>query len=99
MNNQPSSPVEPSESSQLRNWTRFLPDTPEMSVIIGDERKSTTILDESFGGIGVTIEMEDALNVQVADQLTVLHCDHPTAGRVQWIQRDQEAQRVRLGIH
>jgi len=98
MNSQPSSPAEPIDFSKGRNWTRFPPDTPKMSVIVGDERRTATIFDESFGGIGVMIEMEDSVKVQVGDQLTVLHCDHPTAGRVQWIQRDQEAHKVRLGI-
>ena len=60
---------------KARNWTRFPPDMPETSVIVGDERKSATILNESFGGIGVTIEMDDSVNVQVGDQLTVLHSD------------------------
>ena len=71
---------------------------PEMSVIVGDERRIATILDESFGGIGLMLEMADSVKVQVGDQLTVLHSDYPTPGWVKWIQRDQETKKVRLGI-
>jgi len=99
MNNQSSSPAEPILSSQLRNWTRFPPDQPKMWVIVGDEQKYATVLDESFGGIGVTIEMEDSVKVQVGDQLILLHYEYPILGRVQWIQRDQETKTLRLGIH
>ena len=99
MNNQPSLPADSIESSQIRIWTRFPSDKPEMWVIVGNERKSATVLNESFGGIGVTIEMEDSVNVQVGDQLIVLHCDCPTPAQVKWIEQNQEGKKVRLGIH
>jgi len=98
MNNQQSLPAEPSDHEQRRSHTRLPPDRPEMYVIVGKERKLASVLNESFGGIGVTLEMEDSVNVQVGDQLTVLHYEWPTPGQVQWIQRTQEVQRVRLGI-
>ena len=77
MTGQPSSPAEHTSDSQFRSWTRFSPDKPETWVIIKDERKRATIFDESFGGIGMTIEMADAIDVQVDDDLVVLHNDHP----------------------
>lgn len=98
MNNQPSLPAEHIANSEFRDWTRFPPDMPETWVIVGDERKRATTLDESFGGIGVMIEMADASDVKIGDQLIVLQHDYPMPGRIQWIQRNQEAQRVRLGI-
>ena len=99
MNKQLPYPVDSIASSQIRIWTRFPPDSPEMQVIVGNERKSAIVLNESYGGIGITIEMEDSVNVQVGDQLIVVHCESPTPAQVQWIQRNQEAQKVRLGIH
>ena len=98
MTNQPSLPAEPTYCSQIRNSIRFPPDKPQTWVIVGDERKNATILNESFGGLGVTIEMPDAVNVQVGDTLIVQYCDYPTLGRVQWIQQNPEAQQIRLGV-
>jgi hypothetical protein len=98
MDDQLSSLPERIDGSKSRRWTRFPPDKSETWVIAKDERMSATICDESFGGIGVTIDMADAANVQVGDQLIVLHYDYPTPGRVQWIERDQEAKLIRLGI-
>jgi hypothetical protein len=98
MNNQPSLPAEHNDHSQIRNWTRFPPDSPGMWVIVGDEQKGATLFDESFGGIGIVIEIADAVNVQVGDPLIVFHYDYPTPGRVQWIQRNPETQQARLGI-
>ena len=95
MNDQP--PAEHIANAELRDWNRFPPDTPETCVIVADKRKCATILDESFGGIGVTIEMADAVNVKVGDPLIILHYN-PMPGRVQWIQKDRKTQRVRLGI-
>jgi hypothetical protein len=98
MNSQPTLPLEPTASSQIRVWTRFLPDTPEMVVIVGDARNRASLLDESFGGIGITIEMEDSVDVQVGEHLIVLHYDCPTPAQVQWIERNHEAGQIRLGI-
>lgn len=97
MNSESSSPGEHIANAESRDWTRFPPDAPETCVIVRDERKSAMILDESLSGIGVTIEMADAMNVKVGDRLIVLHYN-PMPGRVQWIQRDKKTQRVRLGI-
>jgi hypothetical protein len=99
MTGQPSSPADPTCCSEKRSSIRFPPDKPQTWVIVNDEPNHATILDESFGGIGVTIEMSDAVNVQVGDRLVILHCDCPTPGEVQWIQRNQEARQIRLGIH
>jgi hypothetical protein len=98
MMDQPYSSSEDNGCPNVRSWTRFPPDKAEAWVIVADQRKSATIVDESFGGIGMTMEMADAVNIQVGKELIVLHCDYPTPGRVQWIQRNQETQRIRLGI-
>jgi hypothetical protein len=98
MTKQPSLPAEPTYCSQIRTSIRFPSDKPQTWVIVGDERKNATILNESFGGLGVTIEMSDAVDVRVGDTLIVQYCDYPTTGRVQWIERNQEAQQIRLGI-
>jgi hypothetical protein len=98
MNDQPSAPTKNIDHAKCRLWTRLPPEQRETSVIVQDERKTATVCDESFGGIGLTMAMADAVNVQVGDPLVVLYYDYPTPGRVQWIDRDQEAQRVRLGI-
>jgi hypothetical protein len=98
MNNRPSSPVEQTNWLPVRRGVRFPPDQSETSVIVRDARKSATILNESYGGIGITIEIADDVKVQVDDALIVLYYGCPTAGRVQWIQRDQETQKVCLGV-
>ena len=98
MNNQLPLPAEYIDYSKLRGSIRFPPDTSETWVAIRDEQKNATITNESVGGIGVTIAMEDSRNVQVGDLLIVLHHDCPTPALVQWIERDQEAQKVRLGL-
>jgi hypothetical protein len=98
INNQPFSPAEHNDDVQNRLWTRFPSDTPEIWVIVKGERKRATVLNESYGGIGVTMEMADTADVQVDDPLIVLHCDYPTPCRVQWVQRNQETQKVCLGI-
>ena len=67
-------------------------------MIIDNERTSAAVADESQGGIGITLEMDDTLDVQVGDPLVVLQDDYPTSGEVQWMQQDPEAQKVRLGI-
>ncbi|MGO9114088.1 MAG: PilZ domain-containing protein [Thermoguttaceae bacterium] len=92
MNSQPSSPAEHNNLSLLRSSIRFPPDKSETWVLVGDERNSATVVDESFGGMGLTLELADAANLQMGDRLIVLHCDCPTPCRVQWIQRDQETQ-------
>ncbi|MGO9108815.1 MAG: hypothetical protein ACLP9L_06245 [Thermoguttaceae bacterium] len=91
-------PVEHNNDVEGRLWLRFPPVTPETWVIVAGERKHATILDESYGGLGMMMEMEDAVDVQADDALLVLHCDYPTPCRVQWIQRNQETQKVCLGI-
>jgi|SRR5271157_3940137 len=98
MNTQPHSPAERNDVVESRLWLRFPPVAPEAWVLVGDERKHATILDESYGGIGIMMEMADAVKVQADDPLIVIHCDYPTPGRVQWIQRNQETQKVCLGI-
>jgi hypothetical protein len=98
MNSKPSSPAEHNEDAKRRLWLRFPSDMLEMWVIVGGEQKHATVLDESVGGIGIMMEMADAVNVQVDDPLIALPCDCPTPCRVQWIQRNQETQKVRLGI-
>ncbi|MGO9110892.1 MAG: PilZ domain-containing protein [Thermoguttaceae bacterium] len=98
MDHQTSSPAEPSDHAQLRSCTRFPPDKSETWLLVGDERKSATVLDESFGGMGLMIESADAANVRVGDRLTVLEYGFPALGQVQWIRRDHETQKVCLGI-
>jgi hypothetical protein len=98
MNNQPILPAEPVATSQLRGWTRFPPDTREICVIFGDVRKTATLVDESYGGIGVTFATDDWAGVQVGDKLTVLQAGHPTPGQIQWIQPDEASGKTRCGI-
>ncbi|MGO9109063.1 MAG: PilZ domain-containing protein [Thermoguttaceae bacterium] len=98
MDSQTSSPAEHDGVSQVPGSVRLPPDEPKMWVLVGDERKSATIVDESFGGIGVLMEMADAANLQVGDRLTVLYYGSPTQGQVRWLQRNQETQKVCLGI-
>jgi len=98
MNSQPSSSADSIGFTQIRNWIRFPPDTPETCVIVGDKRKPATVLDESFGGIGLMIDLADAAHLRVGDQLTVINYGSPAEGQVQWIRRNQEAQKVCLGI-
>ena len=98
-NDEQASATEHGDYRQRRNWTRFPPDKPETWVIIDNERKPARICDESFDGIGVTIETADAGNVQVGNHLIVLHCGYPTPCRVQWIQQNQVTKQSRLGIH
>lgn len=83
---------------QGRGWTRFPPDDPQAWIILKDQRTSATIIDESFGGVCVTVAMADSINLRVGDPLIVLHQDYPTRGRVQWIQRDEGAKQIRLGV-
>jgi hypothetical protein len=98
MNNELALPAACNTSSQLRYWLRFPPDESKMSVIIRNEQKCATILDDSFGGIGATLELDDSVNVQVGDQLTVLYYGSPTTGQVRWLEHGQEDHKVRLGI-
>ncbi len=98
MNNQLSLPAELAGYSQLRGWTRFPPDERETWVILGDERKGATICDEAFGGVGITIEMADSVSLKVDDPLTILNYDCPAEGRIQWIHRDSETQKIRFGV-
>ncbi len=90
--------AENSNDAEHRLWLRFPSDNSEIWLIVGGERRCATILNESYGGIGVMMEMADAINVQADDSLIALHCDYPTPCRVQWIQRNQETQKVCLGI-
>jgi hypothetical protein len=92
------SPAEHDVFSQIRASLRFPPDEPEMCVIHGNAQKIAAVLDESYGGIGVVIEMADAEEVQVGDPLTVLYYGFPIRGNVQWVQRNQGIHKVRLGI-
>lgn len=98
MNNQPSLPAEPSDVSQIRSSIRFLPEKPETWVLVGDERKPATIVDECLGGLGLMMEMADAANLQIGDRLIVLHYNCPTPVQIRWIRCNQEIQRVHLGI-
>jgi hypothetical protein len=98
MNDQSSAPAEHAGCSIIRRWLRFPPDRSEMPVILEGEPKNAVVLDESFGGIGVMLEMEDAVNLQVGDALVVLYYDRPTPGQVQRIQRNPETKQVRVGI-
>ncbi|MGA2257630.1 MAG: hypothetical protein ABSG53_23455 [Thermoguttaceae bacterium] len=54
-------------------------------MLVGDERKSATIVEESYSGIGVMMEMADVANLQVGDRLAVLYYGSPTQGPVRWI--------------
>jgi len=98
VNDQSSEPAECTEHKQARDWRRFPPELPERRLIVEGQPKNAVVLDESIGGIGVMLEMEDAVNVRVGDALTVLPCDCPTRGRVQWIQENPETKQVRVGI-
>jgi hypothetical protein len=98
LNDLPASPAEHTDYPHVRSSLRFPPDKSKTWLLVEGERKSATILDESFGGIGVTIDMEDTVNVHVGDQVVVFHYDYPTPAQVEWIRPDQEAKRIRLGI-
>ena len=67
-------------------------------MIVGRERKRVTVCDESFGGIGVTLALTDAMHLQVGHQVAIVYYGSPLAGQVRWIQRNQEAQQIHLGI-
>jgi len=95
MDNQKS---ESSDDAQFRSYTRFPPYKSEIWVLVADERKSATLLNASVGGIGLMMEMADAAKLRVGDLLIVLHDDCPTKAQVQWIQHNQETQKVCLGI-
>ena len=99
MNNQPYSPADHPDHAQSRDHPRFPPYTSEICMIVGDEQKRARLLNASYGGIGVMMEMADAANLRVGDLLLVLHGDRPTRAQVQWIQHNQETQKVCLGIH
>ena len=63
LDHQPCSTMEPIESSHVRSHTRFPPYQSEIWVVVGDERKCARLLNASYGGIGVMMEMADAANV------------------------------------
>ena len=99
MNDQPSSlPAEDKDLSQIRSSIRFLPEKSETWVLVGDERKPATVVDECLGGIGLMMEMADAGNLQVGDRLIVHHYDCPTPVQIRWIRWNQEVQKIQLGI-
>jgi hypothetical protein len=90
--------TEQSSDRENRLWIRFPSDEPQMGVDVDGERKMATIIDESYGGIGILMEAKDALHLKVDDPLIVYQNDFPTPCRVQWIQWDDETQKVRIGI-
>lgn len=98
MNSQPSLPAERSDISQLDVCIPFPPDKSETWVLVGDEWKSATIVDESFGGMGLTMELADAANLQVGDLLTVLCCGTANLGDVRWTRHTPETETVHFGI-
>jgi hypothetical protein len=98
MNEQASLPDEYRGGTQIRNWTRFPPDQSETVLLIHDEPAAADVLNVSFGGVGVTVELVDSVDVQVGNRLSVLYHDHPMWAQVQWIERNQAAQRLRLGL-
>jgi len=98
MNNRPSSSAKDDGISQLRGSIPFPPDKSETWLLVGDEWKSATIVDESHGGMGLTMELADAANLQVGDQLTVLYYGSANQGEVRWIRHNQETQTGHLGI-
>jgi len=85
-------------ASHYRVWTRFPPEKAEAAVIIGGQSRHAAILDESFGGVGVTLEIDDARTLATGDPLTVVYYGHPTTGHVQWILRQPDAGRARVGV-
>ena len=98
MNNRPSSSAKDDGISQLRGSIPFPPDKSETWLLVGDEWKSATIVDESHGGMGLTMELADAANLQVGDLLTVLCCGFANLGEVRWTRHIEETQKVCLGI-
>lgn len=97
MNNHPSL-SEYIASLQFRTWTRFPSDKPETWVNVNGEYKHATILNESFGGLGITMDLADAANMQVGDELTVRYYGASTAGKIEWIQADQATKKMCIGI-
>ncbi len=87
-----------SDCSKNRDWTRFPPDRPETVIIAEGKPTIAVVLDESFGGIGVLLEIDDGAQLRVGDSVIVLHCDCPTPGRVQWVQDNSAIRRLRVGI-
>jgi hypothetical protein len=86
-------------SSQIRTWTRFPAESPGTWVTVAGENLHAMIVDDSFGGIGVTIEVGNVVRVKPGDWIVVFHCDYATPGQVRWLQHNEETNRIRLGIY
>lgn len=87
-----------SAAQKSRGWTRYQPDVSQVWIILKDSPRLAVVVDESFGGIGLALDIADAGDLQPGDELTVLHYGHPTQGSLQWLTIQPESEQVRLGI-
>jgi hypothetical protein len=69
-----------------------------LRILADGECLTALFVDESFGGIGVLLEMADGARLRIGDSVVVLQNDYPTPGKVQWLRHDPEINRIRAGI-
>lgn len=99
MPSQPSLEIAPDGKVILeRDWTRFAPDCSEVWVVAGDRPRIATVVNESYGGVGLVMEAIDAEEWEPGDKVVVFYYGHPMQGSLCWIQRDLESRQIHLGI-
>jgi hypothetical protein len=81
-----------------RQWPRFQSGIKYVCVVIGEQPKIAAVVDESFGGIGLMLELHDSKELQPGDEIIVLHYGIPTWGSVKWIEKTPDSRESRLGI-
>lgn len=81
-------PAEDRDGSAFRTWTRFAADRSVPAVLF----------DESYGGVGLSMELAAGLPLAPGDPLVVVYYGSPMSGQVQWVQRRPDDRRVRLGV-
>ncbi|MFV2067722.1 MAG: PilZ domain-containing protein [Pirellulales bacterium] len=84
------------EGSDRRQWGRFVADVGEIVICPdGGKPSNAQVLDESFGGIGLTVA--SPLDVEVGTLIDVTYDGIPMRGIVRNVRHD-DAGRQRLGI-
>lgn len=75
-----------------RQWPRIASDLAEITIVSGTGMQTASVIDESFGGIGIKVrEIGDIVR---GHQLKLLYCNIPVLGVVRRVQPDVEAHRV-----
>ena len=83
-------------SHEQRRWGRFLADVGELVIRIGDDDyRRVTVLDESFGGIGLSLD--GLLPVKIGEEVAINYEGANMSGIVQYAVSMQDGQQ-RVGI-